>query len=423
MRKSMRKTVLSLVFLSVSLVATAQNDTPSLNEIKGNVGTTPRAADIPEGSKGAQGGISVGAARDSVVAPTFNRRLTSTAQFDAGLGYACGTFDPFDNIEQSLNRVAESWKKLPQQYLLAFEAYIASLPAYLLNKINPTLYNTLTKNLDEAFALFEAEYKSCAQIERETQLGDNPHGQLVRASIAKNLTIILGTDGITIDQAMEQVRAEGAKEGVRLENGTAYGGDGQEPVNVRKSLMIAGSNLLMGRNSSSSSSFGDNDVNPMADAFESPEDMFMFVRDIYGESLYDLLNSSNTSSGAGIGYQHKYVMERNKQIDLLRQFMRDEITRQEYQELSRSQIAPEYLKEIRRMAPTQQDIAIDAYARDIAIKHILEKMDFVILAVTAGLREPNIAASEAFQVIQDEAGRLLIAVQNDIAHLNNARYL
>ncbi len=77
---------------------------------------------------------------------------------------------------------------------------------------------------------------------------------------------------------------------------------------------------------------------------------------------------------------------------------------------------------MRRLGLTAKDIAIDDFARELAIKKMLEKFDFVAKAITAGLREPNIAKSEAYQVVESEAAKLMLAVQQDIAHLNNARY-
>ena len=77
------------------------------------------------------------------------------AHFSAGFGYACGRFDPFDNVEAMINSAIDKFKQLPQKFVQAAQAAVAALPAYILNKINPSLYNVVTKQLDEAFKLFE----------------------------------------------------------------------------------------------------------------------------------------------------------------------------------------------------------------------------------------------------------------------------
>jgi len=316
------KSILIIILISLTESVSAQNldEYLPIDQIKGEIGTTPRSIDLPEGNKGAQGGFAAGASNDSIVASTYDKRISSNTSFNAQLGYACASFDPFDNVEQMVNNAVDSFKRLPQQFVLAGQAAIAAAPAYLLNKINPTLYNVITKNLDEAFALFEAEYKSCAQIEREVQLGNNnPYGQLFKASVARNQQLIIGSSGLTIEKTMQKTREQGAINGVMLENGKTYGGEGQDPVNINRSLVLAGSNLLMGRTADDLSAFEFNKTNPMTASFASPIAMIDFVRDVYGDLEYDLMDKRNNKATPGIGYQHEYIILRNSNIKLLHQ--------------------------------------------------------------------------------------------------------
>ena len=125
-----------------------------------------------------------------------------------------------------INSAIDKFKQLPQKFVQAAQAAVAALPAYLLNKINPSLYNVVTKQLDEAFKLFEINFKDCQQMEREIALGQNPYQNLVMAGIGDRMRVEMGFGDGTIDDRMEKVRTASASNGVVLTGGKRYGGDG-----------------------------------------------------------------------------------------------------------------------------------------------------------------------------------------------------
>ena len=422
----------SIIICSLLLICSKSiaQEAPTIDEIKGPVGTNERSDDLPEGEKGAvfglpssqggQGLSGIGVSGNSIVAPTLNRGNSQSVNFSAGLGYSCAALDPFDNVENILNSAEQALSQTPQQFVLALEGFAVSLPAYLLNRINPSLYNVITKQIDEGFELFETEYTNCTALENEIQQGNNPYGQLFRASVLRNTQIAIGGEGVFITDAMRQVREEGAAQGVLLEDGITFGGEGQAPVNISRSLIRSGANLILSRPASDDSAFANDPEQPITQAFGSPGELVEFSRSIYGDVEYDLTNPANSFSTAGIGFQHQYILERNNQIELLTQFINSQIARDVYQVESGSQISPAIVTRIRRLPPTQKDIAIDNYARDIALNNTLEKLNYLMLAVKSGLREPHIANSEAFEIVEADALKLQISIRNDIAQIKQA---
>lgn len=396
-----------------------------LDEIKGKLGQGVRSDDVPAGTTGWAFGVGAGADTDNLRPATYSKKLQVNANFSAGFGYSCGKFDPFDTVEQMIKSAINKFKQLPQMFVSAAQAAVAALPAYILNKINPTLYNVITKQLDEAFKLFEINFKDCQQLEREIALGQNPYHNLVMAGIGDRMRIEMGFGDGTIDDRMKTVRKEGPKNGVVMAEGKRYGGDGQQPIETTKNVLTAGINLLTDRGAGESGTFGSSsgDKHPITQLFGSPSQLVDFITDIYGYQTYQLTEKGPAKSKPGIGYQAKYVEERDNTIEALQQYVNRELERKAFETKTGFLIPPATVEEMRALSPFNLSIAVDDQARTHAVERLKLKLTYAMQALKTGLKEPNIAQSEAYEVIEREVTKLIISIQDDIAHVNNATYL
>lgn len=396
-----------------------------LDEIKGKLGQGVRSDDVPAGTTGWAFGVGAGADTDNLRPATYSKKLQVNANFSAGFGYSCGKFDPFDTVEQMIKSAINKFKQLPQMFVSAAQAAVAALPAYILNKINPTLYNVITKQLDEAFKLFEINFKDCQQLEREIALGQNPYHNLVMAGIGDRMRIEMGFGDGTIDDRMKTVRKEGPKNGVVMAEGKRYGGDGQQPIETTKNVLTAGINLLTDRGAGESGTFGSSsgDKHPITQLFGSPSQLVDFITDIYGYQTYQLTEKGPAKSKPGIGYQAKYVEERDNTIEALQQYVNRELERKAFETKTGFLIPPATVEEMRALSPFNLSIAVDDQARTHAVERLKLKLTYAMQALKTGLKEPNIAQSEAYEVIEREVTKLIISIQDDIAHVNNTTYL
>ncbi len=396
-----------------------------IDALKGVLGAGVRSDDIPAGNDGWSFSLGTGANTDGIVPATYTQKQVINAQFSAGFGYSCGKFNAFDNVEAMINQTIDKFKQLPQMFVMAVQGAIASLPAYLLNKINPTLYNTVTKNLDEAFRLFEVNFKDCQQIEREIALGQNPYHHLVMAGIGDRLRVEMGFGSGTIDERMKTVRESGPSNGIVMSDGRRYGGDGQEPIAATQNVATAGINLLTGRGASDDSTFAASlhEPHPITQAFASPQDLVDFLTEIYGAQAFLLTQEGPTQSTPGVGYPQKYIAMRDEAIEHLQKVVRREIEREAFETESGMQLPPAALEEIRRLPSYSQSIAIDDRARQHALEQLTLKLDFALQALKTGLKEPNLAQSEAFEVIEREISQLMMEIQDDRAQLDRLALL
>jgi len=402
-------------------VAHAQNQ---IDNLKGKKGQGVRSDDIPTGPEGWAFGLGSGAETDRLTPATYSQKFQINANFDAGFGYSCGKFDPFDNVEAMINSAIDKFKQLPQKFVQAAQAAVAALPAYLLNKINPSLYNVVTKQLDEAFKLFEINFKDCQQMEREIALGQNPYQNLVMAGIGDRMRVEMGFGDGTIDDRMEKVRTASASNGVVLTGGKRYGGDGQPPIEATKTVLIAGINLLTDRDVEDMGAFNHslNAQHPITKAFESPAQLVEFITTIYGSQAFKLTKTGPAQSTPGSGYLKPYVETRDSAIEHLQKYVKHEIGRKEFDN-SGMLIPPATIDEMRQLPPYALSIAVDDQARQFALNQLKLKFDFALQALKTGLKEPNLSQSEAYEVIEREVTQLKFAIQDDMAHINTATFL
>ena len=409
---------------ALALIPPAQAQS-RIEELKGALGAGVRSDDLPAGRTGWAFGIGAGADTDNLRPPTFSQKLSASAHFSAGFGYSCGQFDPFDSVEQMIQSAIEKFKRLPQMFVQAAQAAVAGLPAYILNKINPSLYNVVTKQLDEAFKLFEINFKDCQTIEREIALGQNPYQSLVMAGIGDRMRVEMGFGEGTIDDRMMQVRTEGPSNGIVMSEGKRYGGEGQAPIEATKNVLTAGINLLTDRGVGNTRAFGESlhEKHPITVLFESPEDLVEFITDIYGSRAYQLTKEGPASSKPGYGYERKYVEIRDDTIEQLQKYVKREIDRKTFEKDTGFLIPPATIEEMRQLPPYSLSIAIDDQARTFAVDRLKLKLDYALQSVKTGLGEPNLAQSEAYEVIEREMTKLIIAIQDDQAHIDNAVFL
>lgn len=396
-----------------------------IDELKGKPGQGVRSDDVPAGRTGWAFGIGAGADTDSLRPPTYSQKLQIGANFSAGFGYSCGRFDPFDTVEQMIQSAIQKFKLLPQMFVQAAQAAVAGLPAYLLNKINPSLYNVVTKQLDEAFKLFEINFKDCQQIEREIALGQNPYQSLVMAGIGDRMRVEMGFGSGTIDDRMREVRTQGPSNGIVMSEGKRYGGENQPPIEAIKNVLTAGINLLTDRSAGDTAAFGAgaHAKHPITQLFESPARLVEFVTDIYGYQSYQLTKEGPAQSKPGAGYQKKYVELRDDTIEQLQKYVRRAIERREFEDKTGLLIPPASIDEMRALSPYSLSIAIDDQARTHAVERLKLELDFALQSLKTGLKEPNLAQSEAYEAIEREIAKLALAIQDDLAHINNAVYL
>ena len=210
-----------------------------------------------------------------------------------------------------------------------------------------------------------------------------------------------------------------------MADGKRYGGEGQPPVEPTKNVLHAGYNLLVDRRVGDTAGLGPeaHAQHPITVLFKSPEELVAFVTDIYGSQAFTLTKTGPTQSKPGTGYLKKYIEARDNAIEDLQKYVRRQIERKAFEEKTRMLIPPAAIEEIRALPPYEQSIAIDDQARTFTLDQLKLKYDYALQALQTGLQEPNLAQSEAYDVVLREGIKLRYALLDDLQHIHTAQFL
>src|SRR5690606_2378222 len=124
-------------------------------------------------------------------------------------------------------------------------AAVASLPALIIQRADPGLYNLLTNGILQARLDFDRSKLTCRAIAE--RMADMAGGQLGWNQLAEGMALrqaVASTDAVS---AIEQAEASRGNDGVPWVGGGNAGGAGQNPIRVVGDVTRAGYNLLNGR--------------------------------------------------------------------------------------------------------------------------------------------------------------------------------
>jgi len=116
----------------------------------------------------------IGGAR-ALSAPANPSVVTTTIGGSAklGLGYSCAKFDPLLGVTNTLSNIKTGINQMTNAMVTAATSAIASLPALILQRANPGLYDLFQNALLRAEETVSLATKSCEQMEAEIAKGKN----------------------------------------------------------------------------------------------------------------------------------------------------------------------------------------------------------------------------------------------------------
>lgn len=328
----------------------------------------------------------------------FTTTFVIGARFKIGLGYSCGKFNFQENIRQMVNQMATQVRQLPGQLTTAASGAVAALPGYLLQKANPTLYNIITKTLDETVELFRLSYKSCKQIEQEMQANPdaNPYQGFMKASIADRWTIGANNGDLAAD-IDDSINTATDREPIRWLGGNLYG-TSDNPIQINRDIVVAGYNIMIGRTGDVSITTPPTPDSPMArepivQIWPSPAAAGTWVQQVLGD-LKIVLSPADVppESVAGRGLRPKVIeLETNIYIAL-----NEALERDDYESLNKYaslRVSAGLIEGLRDMPPGEAAVLTDRLVSELAVNEARERLMLIKQMMMTGLRAPDLVAS------------------------------
>ncbi|WP_145482591.1 integrating conjugative element protein [Yersinia aldovae] len=205
----------------------------------------PTRATIPTSSGAISDGLYYSIGGDSVISPASARnsmnRLGMTGSWSSDL--MCGNFDLKTTVGNQLNGITSGFKDLMGTVIQGATGAVASMPAMVIQRANPGLYEMLTNGALQAGLSFDKSKLNCQNM--ANKMADYTLGnKWIQTAVTeeyKNIVASSDGDAVRSDQKLQQATGE---EGANWIGGQKRGGQGQPAIRPTYDLTKAGYNMM-----------------------------------------------------------------------------------------------------------------------------------------------------------------------------------
>ena len=348
-------------------------------------------------------------ANPSVVSVT----LGGSAQL--GLGYSCGKFDPVAAITNTLNNIGAGVDNAMNAMTTAASAAIASLPALILQRANPGLYDLFQNALLKAQETLRLATKSCEQMEAEIAKGKNPYADLITLSKGNDWKLQMGIGGNDAVTAKDAVESSNGDSGIPWVGGQA-GGAGQPVLEFTGDIVKAGYNINMNRSITT--------VGPPASAtrlteiWATPADAKDWVVDVVGENIVTTCDTCRKDSIPGIGLLPKLNQEATAVTVEIQNLVSGAtpLTLANLDNITAPGVAitRQVIEAIREMPASEQSLIMGRLVSEISTARTVEKALYARRLLLSGRQVPEVYATE---VAREHADTSIAELDKEIENL------
>ena len=271
-------------------------------------GTSSAYAEVTASSNGvsANGAISDGLfysiGGGSVISPSPSRNSMTRLGMNAGMSsdLMCGNFDLKTTVGNQLNGVTSGFKDLMGTVIQGATGAVASMPAMVIQRANPGLYEMLTNGVLQAGLSFDKAKLNCQNM--ANKMADYTMGnKWTQAAVTEEYKDIVASsdgDAVSSDQKLQKATGE---EGATWIGGQKRGGKGQSAIKPTHDLAKAGYNMMNNLPVTSNDTVGSSSCNgSVCQRFANAEAAAAAVVKVLGDrSIRTCRDASECSSGGG----------------------------------------------------------------------------------------------------------------------------
>jgi len=365
----------------------------------------------------------LGGSRPLSAPPSHNADLKVGGKLKFGAGYSCGKFDPSASLQNFMNNLKNGVDDAMNTVSQAASSAVAGLPALLLSRNSPDLYELLQTNVFRAEEKLKFNSASCQEIERQLASGENPYKQWTELAQGTSLNEESESNP-DVNTAMKEVEEDGGDNGVNLpvpgKGIIKAGGKGQDPIKVNTTASVTGYNIMLGRNPTDLNEPQNNkeQATEVVRNFKSPEELVQWTKSVIGEK--DIYTTKNPDKEpeytAGKGMIQAAADNRQEVIESLYEALSEDDKSKKIEILRESfkGTTPVTVGLLKRIEASDKDIQkniIHSLAEEISMGNEIQKALIARRALIVSLSEPNIAASAAAKKSIKEA---IVLIENEI---------
>lgn len=342
---------------------------------------------------------SIGGGRAVSMTSAANMRSISVgAGWNANL--ICGNMSLTTTLHNQLNGVTQGFQAIMSTVLQNATAAVASLPALIIQRADPGLYNLLTNGVLQARLDFDRSKLTCRSI--ANRMADAAGGQLGWDQLAEGFALRDAVSSNDAVSAVNQAESNRGNNGVPWVGGSNAGGAGQHPVRVIGDITRAGYNLLNDRDVADTTS-----IDPTlcgssltCQTWASPEAAAAWAVRVLGEQEQRTCEAcTKTTTISGVGLTPLIQEEYEQKLEALRELIAGSRPTSDADLLAASSASLPITRgviEALRDEP-DQDILARRLVSEVALASVLEKALLLQRTLLTGRGEPNIVANDLAQ--------------------------
>jgi len=343
--------------------------------------------------------------------------MTLGGSIELGLGYSCAAFDPVAAVKNSLNDIGSGVDDMMDAMTAAATSAIAALPALILQRANPGLYDLFQNALLKAEETVQLATKSCEVMEAEIARGKNPYADLITLSKGNDWKLQMGIGGNDAVTAKEAVEAANGNSGIPWIAGQA-GGAGQPELRFTGDIVEAGYNINMNRPISASGPIPVASATRLSEIWSEPSAARDWVVDVVGENIVTTCDTCRKDSVPGTGLLPKLFQE-GSAVTVELQGLVNGASAPTLDNLERITapgvaITRQVIEAIREMPATEQSLIIGRLVSEISTARTIEKALFARRLLLSGRQVPEVYAT---QVAREHADTSIAELDREIDNL------
>jgi integrating conjugative element protein (TIGR03755 family) len=328
----------------------------------------------------------------------------------------CGDMSITTTLQNQLNGITNGFQSIMGNVIQNATSAVASLPALIIQRADPGLYNLLTNGILQARLDFDRSKTTCRAI--ANRVADMAGGQAGWDQLAEGMALrdALGsTDAVA---AIERAESNKGNKGVPWVGGGNAGGTNQSSIKVVGDVTRAGYNLLNGRGVLDTSSIARTACGSRltCQTWSSPQAAVDWATRVLGEREQRTCEScTKTRTTPGVGLTVVIQEEYEAKLQALQELVTGaKSTTPTNLEAAGSSSLPitRGVIEALRDEP-DQDLLGKRLASEAALSSVLEKALLLQRTLLTGKKEPNVAANElAVKAVDQENGALEQEINN-----------
>lgn len=313
----------------------------------------------------------------------------------------CGNFDIKSTIANQLNGVTDGFNNIMSNVINNAKGAVASLPALIIQRSNPQLYDLLTNGILQAKLDFSDIKMSCKQMANKMADYADSSG-LTQAAKIENFSTLLNNNKVDAIRVEKQVEEEAGKNGINWIGGQKKGGDKQEPIKITSDVAQAGYNSLINRSVVDTSFVTDfQEKGKIYQTWQRPSDAQAWITDVIGErELSTSINANGNNSGKpGRGLNPKtqeyYESYYRDLIDLINGTKDINSTTLDSLNNGSLNVTRGVIESLRE--DSERGMLANRLASEMALSRTIDEALMARRILLAGRKEPNIASNEQIQ--------------------------